>query len=173
MLYLAYGSNLHPARIRSRIPNAEPVGTCSVAGRRLAFHLASSDGSGKCDIPVVDGPKSRVFGALYRLDAAGWSRLDEIEGLGCSYRRQRLPIGDCGLAGEAVAYVALTDRIDPSLRPYSWYRELVLEGARYHGFPSGYLEMLSAVPVIADPDSARARSNLSVLQPYPASKPLS
>jgi len=162
MLYLAYGSNLLPARLRARIPDARLVGTCRIPGRRLAFHLAGSDGSAKCDIPPEAG--SCAYGALYRLDGEGWSRLDAIEGLQVSYVRQGLRVLDSPKTRTAEAYVAIEERIDEGLRPYGWYKSLVLAGARYHGFPEEYVSSIGNVPELPDPDRSRALENLGVLK---------
>jgi hypothetical protein len=164
MLYAAYGSNLLPARLLARVPEAALVGTCRIPGRRLAFHLASLDGSGKCDIPPAPGDGHCVRAALYRLDESGWARLDAIEGVGISYVRLGLRIQDSPEAGMAEAYVAVEGRTDGGLRPYGWYKRLVLEGARYHGFPTDYLESIAGVPSTPDPDRSRARRNLGLLE---------
>ena len=37
MLYAAYGSNLHPVRLRERVPSAELLGTGVLEGRELRF----------------------------------------------------------------------------------------------------------------------------------------
>ena len=162
MLYLAYGSNLLPARLRARIPEARLVGVCRIPGRRLAFRLAGSDGSAKCDIPPE--AKGCAYGALYHLDGKGWSKLDAIEGLHVSYVRLGLRVLDNPEAGMAEAYVAMEERIDEGLRPYGWYKRLVLAGARYHGFPEDYVISIEGVPELPDPDRSRALENLGVLK---------
>ena len=162
MLYLAYGSNLLPARLQARVPGARLVGTCRIPGRRLAFHLAGSDGSAKCDIPLERG--ACAFGALYRIGVEGRGRLDAIEGLDVSYVRLGLRILDSPEAGTAEAYVALEDRIEAGIRPYGWYKGLVLAGARYHGFPEDYVSAISAVPELPDPNRSRALENLGVVE---------
>ena len=162
MLYLAYGSNLLPARLLARIPEARLVGTCRIPGRRLAFHLASSDGSAKCDVTPEAG--ACAFGALYRLGEEGWARLDAIEGLDVSYIRLGLRVLDSPKAHMAEAYVAVEDRIDHGLRPYGWYKRLVLAGARYHGFPEEYVRAIDKVPELPDPNRSRALENLGVME---------
>jgi len=162
MLYLAYGSNLLPARLRARIPEARLVGTCRIPGRRLAFHLAGSDGSAKCDIPSETG--ACAHGALYSMGELGWARLDAIEGRDVSYVRIGLQVLDSPVAGMAEAYVAVDGRIDKGLRPYGWYKRLVLEGARYHGFPEDYVRAIGEVPELSDPDRSRALENLGVME---------
>ena len=54
----------------------------------------------------------------------------------------------------AVMYYA-TDK-DPSLRPYHWYKALVIAGAREHGLPVGYRSRLELVVTVSDLKPARA-----------------
>jgi hypothetical protein len=54
----------------------------------------------------------------------------------------------------AVTYYA-TDK-DASLRPYHWYKALVIAGAREHGLPASYRSRLELVVTVSDPDPERA-----------------
>ena len=54
----------------------------------------------------------------------------------------------------AVTYLA-TDK-DASLRPYHWYKALVIAGAREHGLPPNYRSRLELVVTVSDPDPMRA-----------------
>jgi hypothetical protein len=40
----------------------------------------------------------------------------------------------------AVTYVASASAIDRRLKPFRWYKTLVLEGAQEHGVPAAYIE---------------------------------
>jgi len=179
--YFAYGSNLHPARLADRVPSACLLTTASCPGRRLAWHKLGRDGSGKCDAPIVAaapglcgaesaatgphgvGDLARIYGAVYRLSPADLSRLDIIEGCGSGYRRITLEVETDGGLLEVTTYVALRSHIDAALRPFHWYKQLVLEGARFHGFPAGYVQQIAATASITDPRPERATANLSVL----------
>lgn len=163
MLYFAYGSNLHPARLAARAPSARLVSTGYCRGRRPAFHKVGQDGTGKCDAPVATEPDARVFGAVYELVGADLAALDGVEGLGAGYLRERLAVRTGGGVVEADAYLAQPGFVDPARAPFDWYLELVLAGARYHGFPAGYVAALAATPTVPDADRRRAADNLSVL----------
>ncbi len=161
ILYFAYGSNLHPARLAARAPSARLIGTGCWSGHRLAFHKIGQDGSAKCDAPVATLPTDRVHGAIYQLADADLGRLDRIEGAGTGYDRALVTLdGDSGPL-TANTYLARQGWIDPGLKPFGWYRLLVLAGAEHHSFPDSYLAAISAVSAIPDPDRARADSNLS------------
>ena len=42
------------------------------------------------------------------------------------------------------------------LLPYDWYHELVMIGARTHGFPEDYLKRIESKQSLRDPDSDRS-----------------
>jgi hypothetical protein len=60
--------------------------------------------------------------------------------------------------------VAESKAIDASLKPYHWYKQLVLAGARYHQFPESYISYLEEVESINDPDNTRRLSNEGILE---------
>ena len=66
MLYAAYGSNLHPGRLRKRVPSADLVGCAKIEGWSLNFNKRGKDGSGKCSIGV--SRNSFVYVAVYDMD---------------------------------------------------------------------------------------------------------
>jgi hypothetical protein len=45
------------------------------------------------------------------------------------------------------------------LRPYSWYKRFVVEGARQHGLPADYIAGIEALPAAEDPDQNRDVEN--------------
>lgn len=151
--YFAYGSNLHPCRLGARVTITADLGPAMVRGWRLEFHKRSIDGSGKGDIVFTGKSADVVHGSVYLLDDEARAVLDEIEGLGCGYRRHVLRVP--GL-GHAYCYVAEPSSIDPALAPYDWYLGLVRAGARYRRFPADYLARLDAIGTVPDPDAGRA-----------------
>jgi len=160
-LYFAYGSNLHPRRLCARAPEATLISAATLPGFRLRFHKRGADGSGKCDCAAADGSYS-VHGALYELTPACLTRLDAVEGPG--YHRHPVQVTtDFGVI-EAFTYRARPDWIAPALRPFHWYRELVLAGARFLGFPETYRRAIEAVPTRDDPDAERAAQHAALLE---------
>ena len=82
VLYAAYGSNLHPLRLRQRTPSARLLGWACVAGWSLEFHKRSVDESAKCNI-VARG--HGTFVAVYELSGHDKEILDGIKGIGRGY----------------------------------------------------------------------------------------
>lgn len=158
MLYVAYGSNLHPLRLSLRLPRSRFQGTAEIRGRRLCFHKTSRDNSTKCNI-VRD--ESSIHVALYGLSARERLKLDEIEGVGFGYVAETIQVPGYG---EAFTYVAMQTHLDERARPYHWYRELVLAGCELHGFPAAYVAMIRGVPTIDDPDEDRHAANMRIVE---------
>jgi hypothetical protein len=155
--YAAYGSNLHPLRLKNRISSARFVTTSVLDTWSLHFHKRSKDGSGKCNI--LSG-ESGVHVAIFEISAADKLALDAIEGLGFGYGEVALSIPD---VGDCFAYVAADSHIDDSLLPYDWYKELVLIGARTHRFPAEYQKRIDSIPARRDPHPTRSVENWKIV----------
>lgn len=150
MRYAAYGSNLHPLRLANRIASAQLIDIGYLSEWSLRFHKRSVDNSGKCSIRAgSDG----VHFAIFEISDEDKLTLDAIEGVGVGYSEISLSIPGCG---NCVSYIAKNSHIEDSLQPYDWYKELVLLGARFHGFPDGYLQQIESISTIRDPDPARS-----------------
>ena len=158
--YLAYGSNLHPVRLRERVSSARPVGVLGLDGWLLRFHKRGRDSSGKCNIIRSRLPADRVYAALYEIDPGEKHALDEAESLGCGYEEMSLTVG---LHGEVFCYVAAAGFIDESLRPYTWYRDYVSVGARFHHLPESYVRRIEVMEAVEDPDSDRQEINVRIM----------
>jgi hypothetical protein len=52
-------------------------------------------------------------------------------------------------------YTAEASHIDPALRPYSWYKRFVVEGARQQTLPPDYIANIEAMAATEDPDRNR------------------
>lgn len=162
--YFAYGSNLHPVRLGDRVPSARLIAAARLPGYRLSFDKLGRDGSGKCTITPC--PPSRgvvVHGALYTLELAEKPFLDEAEGLGERYLQHEVQItAEDGLY-RAFTYIAAPAYQNGHLPPFTWYRDLVVEGARYLRFPGTYLRALDAVSAVPDRDAERAARHEALL----------
>ena len=153
MRYAAYGSNLHPLRLKERAPSAQLLGTSHLPDWSLHFHKRSKDKSGKCNILQQAGG---VFLAVFDISNEDRLRLNQIEGLGHGYAEGTLSIPNFG---SCVTYFAQISFIDNELQPYDWYREIVLLGCMRLGFPPEYLSMIGTIPTIEDPDTVRRDNN--------------
>ena len=157
----AYGSNMLAARIRSRAAAAKPVGAAILERFKLRWNKRSQDGSGKCTIEETGRPDDFVWGVLYGLGPDEKKRLDQAEGLGRGYGERSVTVLWDAKRLRVIVYYATS--IDPAIKPYEWYRDLVVAGAREHDLPSQYVASLEATSTVTDPDAervARAREYL-------------
>lgn len=154
MLYFAYGSNMLRERIchPNRVPGARWLQTGYVIGRKLAFHKRSKDGSGKCDIPLSGRSTDRVYGVVYEVPEEQMGALDAVEALGHGYCRTTIEVLSEDLSPlTADVYLGDPPYLDPALSPYTWYKDLVLCGARQNGFSQQLLNAIADVPALDDP----------------------
>jgi hypothetical protein len=79
------------------------------------------------------------------------------------YRLESLDIRIKGRVVEAFLYRANPTHVDSSLLPMHWYKDLVVEGARFHGFPTDYIRQLEQVAAVPDPNAQRAERNCKLL----------
>lgn len=156
LLYFAYGSNLHPLRLRERVPSCRCLALADLVGYRLRFHKSGRDGSGKCNAHGTRVEGERVLGAIYELARRDKPRLDKAESLGAGYDERQLYVSGSGGSGEAFTYIADPHYVDDLLQPYEWYRQLVLWGARYRRFSESYIRAIGDQCALMDPVQARS-----------------
>ncbi len=155
MKYFAYGSNMSLTRLRERAPSAVVIGCCTLAGHDLRFHKSGRDGSGKCNAFHSGEVGDVVYGVLFEICPSDKPALDKAEGLGYGYDEKNVTIRAVdGTIFESFTYIA-TDT-DESLRPFSWYVNHVLVGARAASLPEEYVQRkITVVQSTDDPDIAR------------------
>lgn len=157
----AYGSNMFTAKMRRAAPSAEMRAIGHLRGYVLRFNKHSQDdGSGKGNIASTGNPEDVVWGVIFEIDDQDRSALDRSEG---GYNRITTEVLTADGQLSVVTYVARPDRMDNSLRPYTWYKEFVVRGAEQHGLPDGYIAQLTAIDAAADPDAARDGHNRCIL----------
>lgn len=153
LIYFAYGSNLHPNRLESRIGKSDVLGIHKLINYKLELNKLGIDGSAKCNI--TKHPSYFVYGALYRITSEQKAVLDEFEaGYSTSWMQN-------DIIGEYFTYLANPPFCESSLA-YHWYKILLVLGAGYHNFPSCYLNMLGCLGSVRDKKSERAENNLKI-----------
>jgi gamma-glutamylcyclotransferase len=164
MFYFAYGSNMSVKRLHTRVPSAIEVGVGTLTNHTLRFHKRSfKDGSAKCDVMDTSNPGDVVYGVIYNIDVAQIAILDRLEGLGYGYEQKSVLIETQGSKSlQAFTYYAAPLAIDSSLKPFDWYKQHVLIGAREHDLPSEYIRAITAIESIADPDLDRQANELAI-----------
>ena len=162
--YFAYGSNMSLARLRARVPSAEKIGSFMLREHSLRFHKCGQDGSGKCDAFATRNREDVLIGVLFTIDAGEKAHLDRIEGLGRGYEHKWVSVrNDAGLEYEAATYYATS--VDVTLKPFSWYKQHVLVGARESLLPAEYIRAIERVQHLEDPDRSRDRQERALHLP--------
>ena len=155
-LYFAYGSNMLEERIKARCPSAKFAGTAYVCGYELRFSKRSKDGSGKATIVENEGHREKLYGALFEIDKGEHSDLDEAEGIGYERTDDFIVIkADGDKEIEVTTYFAKDGATGKHLKPYSWYKQLVLWGAIQAELPDNYIAQLVVIEAISDLDNGR------------------
>ena len=160
MLYFSYGSNMSLARLRARAASARFHTTAILPAHRLQFHKIGKDGSAKCDAEQTGKSQDRIMGVVYEIAGNDKSDLDRHEGLGSGYAEKKVEVITDN--GTITAFTYFATAIDDSLRPFHWYKQHVLIGARENHLPADYIARIEAVESIDDPDAARQTRELAI-----------
>jgi gamma-glutamylcyclotransferase (GGCT)/AIG2-like uncharacterized protein YtfP len=138
MKYFAYGSNMSTPRLRERVPSCEFVTTAKLHGYQLRFHKRSIDKSSKCNALYTGVDTDIIWGTVFNIAIVDKKALDRAEGLGRGYNEKAVDlITPTGEQLKAMTYCAESTAIAENLAPYTWYKDLVLNGAVEHGPPHG------------------------------------
>jgi len=143
-LYFAYGSNLSSARLLARVASARPLAPAQLLGWSLRTNKRGRDGSGKANLRSE--ARECVWGALYSMDPDAWPALDACEE---GYARVSVEVLTHQDSLQASTYVSERLTADPV--PFSWYKQLIVDGAREHGLPEDWVRLLEALPARPDP----------------------
>lgn len=162
--YFAYGSNLHPLRLIERVPSASLIGVAGIRAHRLSFHKKGKDNSSKCNLLKTGSESDLVHGALYEIDPAHKAVLDGYEGNGFGYTDNSLAVEHNGREYSCFTYQAQESHIVEHLKPFHWYKELVVLGAIYLKFPQAYIASIRSVASVPDPDSQRRQEHESLIE---------
>lgn len=120
--YFAYGSNLLPARMRSRCPSASVVGAATLDGWSRTYDKPGADGSAKLN--VRPHRTDSVVGVIYEIDDSERHALDVAEP---GYTPVTIQI-------EGHDVLTYTYRGEPfDGQPSDWYVDMVVAGSRHHG----------------------------------------
>jgi gamma-glutamylcyclotransferase (GGCT)/AIG2-like uncharacterized protein YtfP len=132
-LYFAYGSNMHRGDMRLRCPGATPLGVAELEGWRFAIVI---DGYAS----ILRSPGSRVYGVLWRVNAAGLLALDAYEDLDSGlYRREMVTVQHGASHERALVYIGGRETHGA---PLPGYLERLIAAAEEWELPKDYLREL-------------------------------
>jgi gamma-glutamylcyclotransferase (GGCT)/AIG2-like uncharacterized protein YtfP len=151
-LYFAYGSNMLEQRLKDRVKSAEFLLNAWIRGYEVRFRKMSIDGSGKADLVQTGDLEDIVHGVVYQFDPNERDALNESER---GYDRAAIQVHTDSGDRDVTTYLARRGRIDESLKPYTWYLEVIRCGAEQHGLPEDYRQKIENTMDIPDPEENR------------------
>ncbi len=164
MKIFAYGSNMHLNRLGKRVPSASKISNAFIEGYALACNKISIDKSSKANIVKSDNLEDIVWGIIFEIEDTEKSILDKAEGLGKGYKETTLFFTDINnITHEAQVYIADNEFINNKLKPYDWYKQFILEGAKQNQLPETYIEKIKSLEFEIDKDKARRNQQLKIL----------
>ena len=96
-----------------------------------------------------------IYGAIYKLDHEDKKELDRFEGKGYGYIDNQILLKHNGNEYSCFTYLAQQSHIVDNLKPYHWYKNLVILGAQYLKFPERYISSIEEIESMEDPDQER------------------
>ena len=138
--YFAYGTNMSTKRLKERVRSARHRGCAKLPNKRLVCNKKSKDGSSKANL--TDSSGATVWGVLYEIDSA---ELDKLDGVESGYIRISLDV-TTDQDSWVKAYIYVSSELTGDARPYDWYKELMIRGAREHQLPASYMKYLEQIP---------------------------
>jgi len=164
ILYFTYGSNIHPVRLIRRISSIKLISIYILNNYRLFFNKKSTDGSSKCNIEFTIDPHGFVIGILYEISNDDLEELDNYEGLNKGYVHKNLEVNIKGERQNAITYIATQEYIVNNLRPYTWYKEIVISGMEYYNFDPNYIDKIRNIESIEDSNLTRRNEMIKILK---------
>ena len=98
-----------------------------------------------------------IYGAIYKLHHDHKYELDRFEGKGYGYIDNQISLQHNETEYTCFTYLAQQSHIVNDLKPYHWYKKLVIMGAQYLQFPDTYISSIEAIGSIEDPDAIRRK----------------
>jgi cation transport regulator ChaC len=144
--YFAYGANMHDSAFRGwRRMRPSEWRPGRLRGYRLRFNLAGPPKGRSIYANLSADPAAEVWGVLYKITRRDLVRLEATEGVPWwRYRPVWLDAEDIGGAAlRAATLIAEGDENDYT--PSHRYLTLLREGARAHGLPEHYIQLLEQV----------------------------
>jgi hypothetical protein len=160
-----YGSNLPTRRLKERIGGFKLLGVAELKKYKLLFNKISIDRSGKANIQYTNENANVVSGIVIEITDKQKNTLDEYEGKGKGYSEVSINVTlSDGTEINANTYVADKDKINDNLKPYDWYKALVVFGALEHRFPKAYIDDIRNVKSICDTKFERSDENWGIIK---------
>jgi hypothetical protein len=147
--YFAYGSNMSPATLLQRRRLAPLASRRAwVDGYRLCFDVPIGPGE-RGVANLTRDPSARTHGVAHLLTPTDAAVLDRTEGVhGGLYFRE--PVHVVTAEGAVGGFAYRSAMTSPGRKPSARYRDILLDGARFHALPDEWLRVLEALELAFD-----------------------
>jgi hypothetical protein len=137
--YFAYGANIDPDRMASRVPGVTALGPAQLTGFTLELTIRDREwGGGVANIRP--DPGGRVWGMLWEGPDEVFAVLDTYQGDASSARKESVTVD--GPDGEVEAFTFRVHQIANFVRPTALYLAHMRRAMRRLGFPNDAFEAL-------------------------------
>lgn len=171
MKYFAYDEKMFSPFIEAILPDVQCLGNARLSGYKLFFHKrGQTDQSGKCNLMKMVGATEFVYGVVYDVPTRDKHLLDKAESLGYGNQEITLKVEpvdffiDNNEPCYVFTYVAHKENVFEDLVPYTWYKALVVNGAKQHHLPDLYVHYLEQFAATQDPNAARETKIKRILE---------
>lgn len=166
MKYFAYGVNMLTPKMLSIVTFAQSVGIAELSGYRFEFNKKShKDESGHANIVATQNPKDKVYGVVYEFSDSNKEALELAENVPYGYHAQAVQVVCQRQRMEVITYLADNVQfLKEGLLPFSWYKAMIVKGAKDHELPKSYIQFLEAFSAGEDSDQARAQIHARFLE---------
>jgi hypothetical protein len=120
----------------------------------MKFNKLGEDGSAKCNIVHTGNEEDFVAGVVFEMTVEDLAKLDDAEK---GYERMELSLNGPTGRVTLLTYSATGENTAEGIRPLTWYKNRVLEGAKMFKLPQAYIDSV-IVPVEAEEAAAPADS---------------
>ena len=157
-----YGSNLPKKRIFDRLGKVNYIGIAILSKYQLVFNKKSKDNSAKANIEFTNSDKDEVWGVVVQITEKQKIALDKFEKGYNEINIYAKLEGDNEIM--AITYVADKKAGEVSLKPFDWYKALVIFGALEHQFPSNYITNVKNIESMPDTNDERSNKNWDIIK---------
>jgi hypothetical protein len=159
----SYGSNLLLERIQERIKSVKIINKYCLKGYRLVFNKAGVDESAKANIEETGNDDDFVWGVIHEIDYDEKPILDKHETLGQGYELICFRLYINGAYKTIHTYIVNDDHYIIKGKPFNWYLDYVIKGAKQNQFPEDYIAELMKVESENDGNTSRRLKNEKIL----------
>jgi gamma-glutamylcyclotransferase (GGCT)/AIG2-like uncharacterized protein YtfP len=153
--YFAYGSNLCPEQMQTRLgvlfladhskTNLRPR-LVRLPKHRVNFSVLGSDGGYYANIVPA---QEDVLGVIYRCTSLALEKLDSYE---VGYERNIMRVFDAeDQAFDAAVYIVGQENVSNAGSPHFEYLSKILQGGMHHGLPADYLRSIQVTAGLSMP----------------------